>query len=63
MANKMTEETALRKVKQIVRGSVDEQTEGQFDEYTVEIIYGKENINKMLLELQEVIENIYKDKK
>lgn len=59
----MTEETALRKVKQIVRGSVDEQTEGQFDEYTVEIIYGKENINKMLLELQEVIENIYKDKK
>jgi len=59
----MTKEKALRKVKQIIRGSVNEQIDGQFDEHTVETIYGKENINEMLSELQELIEDIYKVKK
>jgi len=58
----MTKEKALRKVKQIVRGSVTEGTDGQFDEYTVQHIYGKENIDEMQEELEELIEEIYKGK-
>lgn len=58
----MTQEKALRKLKQIVKGSVTEQTDGQFDEYTEQVIYGKENIDEMLNDLETLIEEIYKAK-
>jgi hypothetical protein len=55
----MTKESALREVNKIVRGSVTEGTDGQFDEYRVQHIYGKKNIDLMLSELEELIEKIF----
>ena len=58
----MTKEKALREVRKIIKGSVTEQTEGQFDERTEEAIYGKENIDEVLTDMEELIEKIYKEK-